>query len=85
MISPSADPSQILGLVVVGDLIGSGVSQEQAIVGETPKEPICRLIFEQPVGFRFYLILRFRWLRVRGIGRAGVRRFQICCRTSISD
>src|SRR5262249_21007333 len=24
------------GLVVVGDLIGSGVSQEQAIVGETP-------------------------------------------------
>ena len=25
------------GLVVVGDLIGSGASQEQAIVGETPK------------------------------------------------
>ena len=25
-----------LGLVVVGDLIGSGASQEQAIVGETP-------------------------------------------------
>ena len=24
------------GLVVVGDLIGSGASQEQAIVGETP-------------------------------------------------
>ena len=25
------------GLVVVGDLIGSGASQEQAIVGETPQ------------------------------------------------
>ena len=28
------------GLVVVGDLIGSGASQEQAIVGETPNEEI---------------------------------------------
>jgi hypothetical protein len=27
------------GLVVVGDLIGSGASQEQAIVGETPNCP----------------------------------------------
>ena len=26
----------VTGLVVVGDLIGSGASQEQAIVGETP-------------------------------------------------
>jgi class 3 adenylate cyclase len=30
------------GLVVVGDLIGSGASQEQAIVGETPKRRACR-------------------------------------------
>jgi len=29
------------GLVVVGDLIGSGASQEQAIVGETPNPPGC--------------------------------------------
>jgi class 3 adenylate cyclase len=27
------------GLVVVGDLIGSGASQEQAVVGETPSSP----------------------------------------------
>jgi class 3 adenylate cyclase len=43
------------GLVVVGDLVGSGASQEQAIVGETPNlaarlqsiaEPNCMLIAE---------------------------------------
>jgi class 3 adenylate cyclase/predicted ATPase len=38
---PSAEPLQVrigaaTGLVVVGDLIGSGAAQEQAIVGETP-------------------------------------------------
>src|SRR5262249_31508688 len=38
---PSTEPLQVrigaaTGLVVVGDLIGSGASQEQAIVGETP-------------------------------------------------
>jgi class 3 adenylate cyclase len=37
----SAEPLQIrigvaTGLVVVGDLVGSGAAQEQAIVGETP-------------------------------------------------
>jgi class 3 adenylate cyclase len=31
------------GLVIVGDLIGSGSSQEQAIAGETPNPPIGRL------------------------------------------
>ena len=39
--SPSADPLEVrigiaTGLVVVGDLIGEGASQEQAVVGETP-------------------------------------------------
>ena len=33
------------GLVVVGDLIGSGASQEQAIVGETPtSQRACRAL-----------------------------------------
>jgi class 3 adenylate cyclase len=58
------------GLVVVGDLIGAGASQEQAVVGETPNpaarlqalaEPGCVVIAEAtrklPAGLYEYQVL----------------------------
>jgi hypothetical protein len=57
-----------MGLVVVGDLIGSGASQEQAIVGETPNlaarlqgiaEPNSVVIAEKAITACLYVISGF--------------------------
>jgi class 3 adenylate cyclase len=66
------------GLVVVGDLIGSGASREQAIVGETPNlaarlQGIAELektAHELTSAFGNHDVVRlFRWLRSQVHGR----------------
>ena len=58
------------GLVVVGDLIGSGAAQEQAVVGETRiLRPVCKLLQS-----------RTRWSSLRA--RDGSSATSSICKTS---